>query len=436
VKPSAPIAEKRAGWALEDEAVRLDRRIALLQTRYVEGLHGVLVLDPELPAARDRLADHYLAQWEAAESAGDATGAEQAAFLVRHHDRGRHAARLAAEATLVLATDPPGAVVHLERYVEVDRALRPEPARTLGTTPLVDVPVGPGSWRLRIVHPACHEVILPILARRGQRVEDVRPGETAPRVLPLPPLGTLGPDERYVPSGWFDAGGDPEAPDALPASRWWIEGFSMRVTHVTNAEYAAFLDAIPEDEALGLADGAFVRCEDGWRATPQLTGKVPGQHLPVVLVDWRAAHTYATWRAKRDALSWRLPHDLEWEKAARGADRRIFPWGNAFDATFTRMLTSLPGPTEYAAVGMHPVDEGPYGHRDLAGNVRDWCSNGYSRSPVRPRPNETDGPLRIARGGAMTSGPAFCRSAGRTAASEDTRVTLISFRLARSWPTR
>jgi hypothetical protein len=142
---------------------------------------------------------------------------------VRAHDRGAHRAWLAGDGTLSLDTDPSGAEVTLYRSVTRDRVRTPEPIGPLGRTPLRRVRVPWGSPLLRIEGPS-GSVDLPIWVGRAEDWANVpHGGEPSPLWLPRP--GELGPDDCYVPAGWFRAGGDPEAGDPLPAGRWWSDGF-------------------------------------------------------------------------------------------------------------------------------------------------------------------------------------------------------------------
>lgn len=92
---------------------------------------------------------------------------------------------------------------------------------------------------------------------------------------------------------------------------------------------------------------------------------------PVALIDWHGAAAYARWVAARRGKSCRLPSELgEREKAARGVDARLFPWGNHTEPTFARTVESAPLPMR-VEVAAYPTDESPYGVRGLAGNMRD-----------------------------------------------------------------
>ena len=102
--------------------------------------------------------------------------------------------------------------------------------------------------------------------------------------------------------------------------------------------------------------------------------------LPVRYVSVTDAETYCAWLSARTGGSYRLPTEQEWEKAARGTDGRLYPWGNVWDSrkchsweTASQMRT--PGPV---AVTAHPEGASPYGVKDLAGNVWEWTSSPWS----------------------------------------------------------
>ncbi|MCB9766418.1 MAG: serine/threonine protein kinase, partial [Alphaproteobacteria bacterium] len=211
-----PAAAKRPAWRLQDQAKALRSRARTCETRALQALRAALNHDPELDEAHRRLADHYQRQSTEAEQQGDDDEAERLALLVQDHDRGAHARWLTGQGTLDLVTDPPGAAVTLFRLEEVDRRLTPTAERSLGRTPLHDVPLPRGRWLLRLRAPGREDVDVPALIERDQRWDTVAPGHAAPTPIWLPPVGALGPDDRYVPAGWFIRGGDRQAPDALP----------------------------------------------------------------------------------------------------------------------------------------------------------------------------------------------------------------------------
>ncbi len=457
VRPFDPIDRKRPGWALEDEAARHTRDAALRETEWLQTVHGALSLDPELPEAHAVLADHYRERLSAAEVAHHDEDAARFEALLAAHDRGRHAAFLRGEGALTLVTDPPGAEVLLERYEVKDRLLVPVPAGTLGRTPLVEVPLLRGSYRLRLRAPGRAEALYPVLIERGGHWDGRAPGESEPYPIVLLPEDELGPDDVYVPAGWCWTGGDPEAADSLPGRRLWIDAFVIRRFPVTNREYLEFLNdlvasgrqvealnACPRPQ-LGMGDSAggqlsFARRLDGRFVLGEDDhGRKQQPDWPVVLVDWHASMEYARWLAARTGKGWRLLNELEREKAARGADGRLCPWGDHLDATFACALDSHVGEPAVVETSAYQLDESPYGVRGLAGNTRDWCINPWRRTgPVLVDARVTldaaaqdDDDFRAGRGGAWSSPLALCRAGVRFGNRPTVRRHNTGLRVAR-----
>jgi len=459
VRPFDAVEQKLPGWELEDEADRLDREAALAETRWIEGVHGAIAIDPDLPEAHAALADHYKDKLAEAERARRHEDAARFEVLLRACDRGRHAAFLSGKGALTLVTDPPGARVILERYALRRRRLVPEVVGEIGPTPIVDLPLEKGSYRLRISAPGRAEVTYPVLIERGEQWDGCPPGSRDPYPIPIPMLGELDEDEVYVPAGWCWTGGDPEAPDSLPATRVWIDGFVVGRYPVTNEEYLVFLNGLVaagrDQEALaacprpklGFVEGAieqlsYARGSDGrFQLKRQDAKDAWTLRSPAVLMSWNGAVAYARWRAARAGRSYRLLNEMEREKAVRGADGRFFPWGDFFDSTWACMLSSHAGEPMRADVDAYPHDESPYGMRGGAGNSHDYCINPWSqegpsllerRLVVKPEP-PSDEEFRSVRGGSWSSIANHCRAAARFALRPDQRRNVAGFRLARSY---
>ncbi len=109
---------------------------------------------------------------------------------------------------------------------------------------------------------------------------------------------------------------------------------------------------------------------------------------------------YAKWLAERTGQPWRLPSEAEWEKAARGTDGQIYPWGDTFDASRANTDEGKKGGT--TPVGSYPSGASPFGALDMAGNVWEWTNTVYKPYPYvatdgRERLDSTEN--RVLRGG-------------------------------------
>ena len=124
--------------------------------------------------------------------------------------------------------------------------------------------------------------------------------------------------------------------------------------------------------------------------------------LPVVGVSWYEAVAYCRWLRGRTGNSYRLPTEAEWEKAARGGDDRLYPWGDKLDVNLCNIRGS--GLNQTHPVGLYsPQDESPYGCAEMAGNVSEWTLSQYRPYPYEDddgRNDEESEAERVIRGGA------------------------------------
>lgn len=143
---------------------------------------------------------------------------------------------------------------------------------------------------------------------------------------------------------------------------------------------------------------------------------------PVVLVSHADARAYARWLSRTTGLRWRLPTELEWEKAARGTDGRRFPWGNDYDP---KLLNSHDlGPFETTPVGSFRAGASPFGLWDAAGQVFEWTAT--AGGP------KGGGGRYIVKGGSWDDkGCGICRPAARHTRPAHLKHILIGFRLVR-----
>jgi formylglycine-generating enzyme required for sulfatase activity len=137
----------------------------------------------------------------------------------------------------------------------------------------------------------------------------------------------------------------------------------------------------------------------------------------VEFVSWQDAVAYAAWLAQVSGDPWRLTTEAEWEKAARGTDGRLYPWGDQWGETRARANKWFGGA---AAIGSYPSGASPYGVQDLAGNVWEWTSSlkmPYPYNESDGRENPTAPGDRVLRGGSWYSPLSFVRAAYRFGSS-------------------
>ncbi|HEV8663956.1 MAG TPA: SUMF1/EgtB/PvdO family nonheme iron enzyme [Candidatus Methylomirabilis sp.] len=215
---------------------------------------------------------------------------------------------------------------------------------------------------------------------------------------------------------WYDD--EPRRILSLPA--FWIDRFL-----VTHAEYLAFVRAtghrvpgIGKEEYV--AQGFLVHDYDRevtrflWQGGEPPPGL--GEH-PVVLVSVEDAEAYCRWRATREGRLLRLPTEEEWEKAARGADGRWFPWGKTWDPR--RLNNAEAGPLFTTPVTAYPLGRSPYGMFDAAGNVFEWTASRYP-----------DGRRVMKGAGSWDDEAGICRPASRHGRPPSSRHILFGFRCA------
>ncbi|HEY6083930.1 MAG TPA: formylglycine-generating enzyme family protein [Nitrospira sp.] len=262
-------------------------------------------------------------------------------------------------------------------------------------------------------------VIVPLILTIGfagichAQLERLRkPKSAEPIVAPETPM-------VVIPEGEFTMGvdGTQALEDERPSHRAWLDTFAIDAYEVTTGQYAAFLRA-------------------GDRPQPWQWETIdPAQHRdrPVIGVDWSDADAYCRWKGKR------LPTEAEWEKAARGTDGRLYPWGNmtptkelanfALGARFSYSLVLMP---------VHSYEQGksPFGLYQMAGNVyewvRDWyASNYYEVSPLRNPQGPDQGQFKVLRGGSWSDLPKYLLTYGRFKLPPETRNSYTGFRCAK-----
>jgi ribose/xylose/arabinose/galactoside ABC-type transport system permease subunit/formylglycine-generating enzyme required for sulfatase activity len=217
-----------------------------------------------------------------------------------------------------------------------------------------------------------------------------------------------------IPAGPFTMGSDTGAEDEAPAHEVDLPAFEIDKFEVTNADFAQFVEATGYQ-----TDAEKEERTRSWRDAAE--GK---DNHPVVFVSWNDAVAYCEWAGKR------LPTEAEWEKAARGTDERVYPWGNEWDACKANAKdTGLRGT---AAVGSFGAGASPYGVEDMAGNVWEWTADWYEAYPGSSYESDYFGQrFRVLRGGAWFETADFVRATVRNANSETAANDDLGFRCAR-----
>ena len=219
-----------------------------------------------------------------------------------------------------------------------------------------------------------------------------------------------------VPAGKFTRGsllGD----DENPIRQIYLNAFYIDKFEVTVGQYAKYLEATEMEEP------------PDWN----IMNQIQHQKRPVVNVSWEDAVNYCKWAGKR------LPTEAEWEKAARGTDGRIYPWGNEAP---TRLHANY-GRKDWndhlalAPVGSFEAGKSPYGIYDMAGNAWEWVfdwygldyyKNGPEKNPIGPAKGEE----KVVRGGSWLYVADFLRSAHRFNAHPMNRHFGYGFRCAKT----
>jgi len=217
-----------------------------------------------------------------------------------------------------------------------------------------------------------------------------------------------------IPAGEFIMG-SPQgqgSDDEHPQHKVYLDPYYISKYEVTNEQFIQFVRETGYN-----AGGNWVK-----------HAKAGKEKHPVVFIDWNGASAYCLWAGGA------LPTEAQWEKAARGTDGRIYPWGNSWEVS--RCNNNSKGTT---AVGAYPGGSSPYGLDDMAGNVYEWCSDLYSDTYYGYSPSRNpEGPgsgasRRVVRGGSWSSNFDFSfRCACRLSFESDYRDIGFGFRIARA----
>ena len=224
-----------------------------------------------------------------------------------------------------------------------------------------------------------------------------------------------------IPAGPFVRGTESGGFDERPQRTIHLDEFSIDRYEVTNHQYQQFVVATGHRKP-GLPS-----------RYAKSGAKVRGTNQPIVYVSWDDAEEYCRWKSKR------LPTEAEWEKAMRGMDGRLWPWGDKEQPDGANWARVQDGHEVSARVGTFQIDKSPYGVMDGAGNVMEWVADWYDEtyyksSPEQNPPSPEYGTYRVLRGGAYTTTGGDVRITSRSKMMPDFRDESIGFRCAISRP--
>jgi formylglycine-generating enzyme required for sulfatase activity len=269
---------------------------------------------------------------------------------------------------------------------------------------------------------------------------DSRPGvgvvSPSAQASPVPDIAWID-----IPAGVFVMGSNKEqdfsAKDIeLPPHRVDLPAYCISLVPVTYQQYDVFVN-----------DGGYVRreywTEAGWKwkadkTVPSLAWDDPVFHVanqPVIGVSWYEADAFCHWLSARLGYMVRLPTEAEWEKAARGTEGLIYPYGNRFDSAATNVEAS--GIGRPCAVAMFPQGASPYGVLDMSGNVFEWTTTRFRPYPYDAADGREDTiqyGSRVFRGGAFGFDAVLARTSFRSHFYPYARYDWVGFRVCRSTP--
>ena len=359
-----------------------------------------------------------------------------------------------APARLTIESDPPGARVLIERYVEAGLKRRPVVFTGPLSAPVSGLDLPRGSYLLTLEAEGRAVVRYPVLLERG---EELRARVDLPRVADCPP-GFV-----YVPAGRFLFGSSLDESkrrgflSTVPVHARETGPYFIARHEVTYGDWITYLRDLPKEErerrmprigeaaligALRLRELSSGHFKLAFQPSDATITAVEGKPMtfaarraratqdwlrfPVAGISRHDADAYAAWlRATGRVPGARLCSELEWERAARGADDREMPHGDSldpddanFDETYAKDAASM-GPDE---VGSHPASTSPFGLDDMAGNVFEWTV-----STIEPGGS-------VARGGAYFYDQMTARSTNRTTLEPNMRDPRLGMRLCASAP--
>ncbi len=212
--------------------------------------------------------------------------------------------------------------------------------------------------------------------------------------------------------------------DEPPLSERQGKAYAITQTLITNRQYAEFINQTghptPNVDSATWRSYGLIHPFTRTRRHAWLDGQMPAgrEDHPVVLVSFDDVQAYAAWLSRRTGHHWRLPSEDDWERAARGDEGKIFPWGNEYDPS--RLNSHDMGPFDTVPVGQYSKGNSQHGLVDPAGQVFEWTATAKGKG------------RHIVKGGSWDDkGCGVCRPAAHHSRPDHLKHILIGFRLVR-----
>jgi serine/threonine-protein kinase len=371
-------------WEQEDICYEAEQREISVFGEVVQKYAQALDSEPGNTEARKGLAELYWNRFVEAEQQRNKLQQIFYRDLLLFYDDGtyRHLLEGKVELMLDTAPRPDGTSAKIYRYEEAQRHLQAVLQHEVSIPCKHTLSVG--SYLIVLTCEGYREVCCPIYLRRGEYFDIT---------VQLYSDEEIGETYVYIPAGKFYFGGDTEASMSLPLRQQYLDDFFISRFPITFREYLVYLNEIhktdpKQAEALcpRSDNEIYVKLNEHNEYIPDRAKLFDGiinqrypegsgaeWDLPILGVSWFESILYCRWRSQKEGRKVTLPTEEQWEKAASGADHRIYPWGNTFDATFCKMGRSRrPSEMQPEPIAVFIHDESPYGVRDIVGTISEW----------------------------------------------------------------
>jgi len=406
-------------------------------------------LDTKDLRVRALLAEMFYARARLAEQLEQPLQIREFYRSMKMHDHdGSQTAKWEATAELKLQVVPAEAVITVEQYIE-DADGRMFPTVIAGPTSPIPFTLPPGSYRLRIAHPGFAEVLAPVVLSRAEHYT---------LAIELPLADAIPAGFRYVPEGRFLYGSSDRTLwnrffDTVPIHTVETDSYLIARHETTIAQWIHFLESLPEEQraqhlpgssddtrALQLnqirpgqwqlrivANDRDYVANSGELIQYQGQGRIgqPWEKLPITNIVSTSIQAYVEWLVRTNSVPGaHLCTEYEWERAARGADNRLYPHGNTvrpgdfhYDISYSDGLS--PGPD---AAGSYPTSESPFGVMDMSGNAYELVTRSEGGYPD------------VARGGAWFYDELMTTTVNRATLTSKLRLPTLGFRVCGRLP--